>query len=63
MIMFAKQTNTFHCPLEPGLFDGFYKHLVRKKCLLSVVERVRYRENYFKDFMKEKFRSFKICLL
>ena len=61
--MFAKQTNKFHCPLEPGLFEGIYKHLVQKKCPLSVVDRVRYIENYFKDFMKEKFCSFKICPL
>ena len=63
MIMFAKQTNTFHCPLEPGLFEGIYKRLVQKKCPLSVVDRVRYIENYLKDFMKEKFRSIKICPL
>ena len=24
MIMFAKQTNTFLCPLKPGLFEGIY---------------------------------------
>ena len=40
-----------------------YKHLVQKKCPLSVVGRVRYIEKYFKDFMKEKFRSIKICPL
>ena len=61
--MFAKQTNTFHCPLEPGLFEGNYKRLVQKKCPLSVVDRVRYIENYLEDFMKEKFRSIKICPL
>ena len=61
--MFAKQINIFHCPLEPGLFEGIYKHLVQEKCPLSVVDRVRYIENYFKDFMKEKFRSIKICPL
>ena len=40
-----------------------YKHLVQKKCPLSVVGRVRYIEKYFKEFMKEKFRSVKICPL
>ena len=37
--------------------------MVQKKCPLSVVGRVRYIEKYFKDFMKEKFSSIKICPL
>ena len=36
---------------------------VQKKCPLSVVGRLRYIEKYFKDFMKENFRSIEICPL
>ena len=54
---------SFHRPLEPGHFEWIYNHLVQKRCPLSVVGRVRYIKKYFKDFMKEKFCSIKICPL
>ena len=42
---------------------GFISIWYSKSVPLSVVGRVRYIEKYFKDFMKEKFRSVKICPL
>ena len=62
--MFAKLTSkVISLSVKAGLYEGIYKYLVQKKCPLSVVGRVRYIEKYFKEFMKEKFRSVKICPL